>query len=228
MLPFNNLIGIASDHIDFDCSDAQVHSELIDAIGELKINAANEGIDFKIASAYRSFDRQLKIWNAKAEGLRPLLGVNGEAIAHESLSEEQLLHAILRWSALPGASRHHWGTELDVFDANMFKNGEKLLLTHEETIFGGTLFEFHQWLTAYLKKNDKAFFRPYLHDKGGVAPEAWHLSYLPLAQQFYQTVCSQAYKDFLFSKLESEDLLLKDFVLKNFDEIFNRYVCNIN
>ncbi len=26
------------------------------------------------------------------------------------------MQAILRWSALPGASRHHWGTDIDVYD----------------------------------------------------------------------------------------------------------------
>ncbi len=35
-------------------------------------------------------------------------------------SEQQKLSAILRWSALPGASRHHWGCDFDVFAHQSF------------------------------------------------------------------------------------------------------------
>ena len=42
--------------------------------------------------------------------------------------------AILVWSALPGASRHHWGTDLDVFDRAVQPPGEplELLARHYE------------------------------------------------------------------------------------------------
>jgi len=52
--------------------------------------------------------RQAEIWNAKAAGLRPVLDANEQPIDTGTLSERELVFAILRWSALPGASRHHW------------------------------------------------------------------------------------------------------------------------
>ena len=33
------------------------------------------------------------------------------------LAPDALIETILLWSALPGGSRHHWGTDVDVFDA---------------------------------------------------------------------------------------------------------------
>jgi len=33
------------------------------------------------------------------------------------LRASEKIASILRWSALPGTSRHHWGTDLDIIDA---------------------------------------------------------------------------------------------------------------
>ncbi|SPY94009.1 D-alanyl-D-alanine carboxypeptidase [Proteus mirabilis] len=65
------------------------------------------------ASFIRSFERQLAIWNGKFEGTRPVLDAESQPIDIQTLSEGQRCEAILKWSALPGASRHHWGTEID-------------------------------------------------------------------------------------------------------------------
>ena len=35
---------------------------------------------------------------------------------------------ILEWSALPGASRHHWGSEFDVFDLAALPEGYRVQL----------------------------------------------------------------------------------------------------
>ena len=52
----------------------------------------------------------------------------GNAIELEGLSDWQKCQAILRWSAVPGASRHHWGTEIDFFDPDVLPAGKKLML----------------------------------------------------------------------------------------------------
>ncbi|MBC7428790.1 MAG: D-alanyl-D-alanine carboxypeptidase family protein [Bacteriovorax sp.] len=61
----------------------------------------------EIASAFRGFDAQLSIWNAKAKGLRTLFDDQGNALDYKTLSSVEIVYAILRWSALPGASRQH-------------------------------------------------------------------------------------------------------------------------
>ena len=91
------------------------------------------------------------------------------------------MFAILRWSALPGTSRHHWGTDFDVFDARALPAGTALQLTPAECAPGGVMHPFHCWLDGFLARQ-KAFFRPYCRDLGAVAPEPWHLSYAPVSR----------------------------------------------
>jgi hypothetical protein len=46
----------------------------------------------------------------------PLLDAHNQPLDALQLGETERLHAILHWSALPGTSRHHWGTDLDIYD----------------------------------------------------------------------------------------------------------------
>src|SRR4051794_40200825 len=96
---------------------AALHPEALDAFCDMKADAARGGIEIAIVSSFRDFAAQQRIWDLKYRGERPLYDANGNVRDHASLSEDELVDAILCWSALPGASRHHWGTELDVVDA---------------------------------------------------------------------------------------------------------------
>ena len=96
----------------------KLQPEVIVELLRLRSGAETAGFDLRVASSYRSFERQLLIWNNKASGLRPVLDDRGLSLDITRLSERDLAYAILRWSALPGASRHHWGTDLDVYDAS--------------------------------------------------------------------------------------------------------------
>ncbi len=63
-----------------------------------------------------------------------------------ALSDLEKCKAMLRWSAVPGASRHHWGTEIDIFDPDLLPENTPLLL--EPGIFGRWLFcRFNQVVT---------------------------------------------------------------------------------
>lgn len=83
---------------------------------------AENGFRLRLESAYRPFEKQLSIWNRKAAGELPLLDEFGKPMQRPS-DEEKLMYAILTWSALPGASRHHLGTDIDVVDANACPEG---------------------------------------------------------------------------------------------------------
>ena len=48
------------------------------------------------------------------------------------MTAPQIVRAILHWSALPGASRHHWGTEIDVIDRAALTDGRKAQLVPAE------------------------------------------------------------------------------------------------
>src|SRR5690606_23241791 len=105
------LTGRDDRQIDRDSLGQPVHRELIPAWNELVAEARRAGFDLAIASGFRDYRRQLAIWNDKADGRRPLLDEHGEPLDAGALAPWPLARAILRWSALPGASRHHWGSD---------------------------------------------------------------------------------------------------------------------
>ena len=49
-----------------------LHADVVSDWAALQRDAAQAGFDLAIASAYRSFSRQLLIWNEKATGVRPV------------------------------------------------------------------------------------------------------------------------------------------------------------
>jgi LAS superfamily LD-carboxypeptidase LdcB len=193
---------------------------MLDPLLFLAERAASAGFILKVASSYRSFDRQLLIWNNKARGLRPVLNDAGDVIDINLLSERDKVFAILRWSALPGASRHHWGTDIDVYGGVHIDPEYQLQLTVAETQGDGPFAEFHRWLDDELAQGNSDFFRPYAQDRGGIAPEPWHLSYAPLATIFSR----QLTQDLLREQLAQTDVELKQTLLDNLDEIYQRFI----
>ena len=87
------------------------------AFAALRDDARAAGFDLRIVSAHRSFDRQLHIFNRKVRGELPVVDDADRPVDIAALDMDAALAAVLRFSALPGASRHHWGTDMDVYDA---------------------------------------------------------------------------------------------------------------
>jgi hypothetical protein len=186
-----------------------VQRQLLGPLTDLKIRAALHGFDFAVASGFRSIERQCLIWNAKAAGQRPVLDDEGNPLDVASLDAETLMFAILRWSALPGTSRHHWGTDIDVYDRAALPEEQSLQLTLAEC--HGPFAAFHQWLDVELARRDALFFRPYVEPFGGVAPEP---------REFQQALD----KEQLLELVASLDIALKDEIIRNFDEIYARFI----
>ncbi|UTM58034.1 M15 family metallopeptidase [Photobacterium sp. CCB-ST2H9] len=219
-LTLAQLTGLDESHL-CEYQGRQIHAGIQDALAALQEAAAQAGFDLKLASAFRSFDRQLLIWNSKFNGLRPILDNNSQPLNPACLSELEKIHAILRWSALPGASRHHWGTDLDVYAANCLPQGESLQLEPWEYLDGGHQAGFNNWLTAHM--NRFGFYRPYAADLGGVAIEPWHISYFPLSSQLRtQLTPSQ-----LATVIADQPVAGKSHILANLDTLYSKYINNI-
>ncbi len=201
-------------------SGDQLHTGVVDAFWSLQQRATREGFDLQIGSSFRSFERQLAIWNAKASGDRPVLDHDCQPLNMARLSPRDQVFAILRWSALPGVSRHHWGTDMDIWNRAAVPAGYRLQLTPAECENDGPFAPMHRWLDDQIGSGAIDFYRPYSEDRGGVAPERWHLSYRPLAQQF----AAEMTLALLADTLEQIDIALKSTVLDNLDEIFERFV----
>ena len=144
----------------------------------------------------------------------------GQPIDIVSLDAWSKIQAIMRWSALPGASRHHWGTDFDVYDAKAMAEGYQIKLTPDEVQGKGLFTPMHDWLDQYIQSGNTEFYRPYEFDTGGIAPERWHLSYRPVADGYaaLQTV------DVIAQRLQQSKILLLDTVIEHLDEIYNRYI----
>ena len=91
----------------------------------------------------------------------------------------------MRYSSMPGTSRHHWGTDLD------FISVEPEDWTHGEGL------RIYNWLC--LNAHKFGFFQPYTADpaRTGYAEERWHWSYAPLSKPYLE-----AYRQ----KITAEDI----------------------
>ncbi|WP_042010071.1 M15 family metallopeptidase [Aeromonas fluvialis] len=189
------------------------------AFNDMQVAAAYEGLNLQAASSWRSFDRQLAIWNGKWRGERPLLDANSQPIDALLLSEVDRLHAILHWSALPGTSRHHWGTDLDIYDPDCLPADTRLALEPWEYEAGGWFADLGEWLNDHM--SDFGFFLPYAKPVGagsGVAYEPWHISFAPESDE--QRLDPAA----LALCLQQADIEGKATILANLDDILARYV----
>lgn len=147
-----------------------LHKDAYRAFGKMARKARSQGIKLMILSGTRNFFHQKNIWEAKWTGRRKVKGIN---LKKKILNGYERALVILRYSSMPGTSRHHWGTDLDL---NSFEN------SYFETGYGKKVF---LWLKKnapkfgfcmpYSKKNKR---RPF-----GYEMEKWHWSYKPMAQK---------------------------------------------
>jgi LAS superfamily LD-carboxypeptidase LdcB len=217
------LTGRSANHIvELSAPGCSLHYQAATSFLAMRDAAAASGIDLAVASGFRDFEAQRSIWNRKWRGERQLLDRQGRPLDRHALPESALLDAILCWSALPGASRHHWGSELDVFDRGAAPSGYRVALVPAEYLAGGVFEHLNLWLDRHAA--EFGFFRPYRRDHGGVSPEPWHLSYapvsLPALESFTLSVLRRA--------VEHADLDGKAHVLERLPEIYTRFVLAID
>ncbi len=217
------LTGRARTHIvDVTLPPCALHAHVAAPFQNLRRAALANGIDLVAVSSFRDFSRQLTIWNGKFSGARPILDADGRAIDADALSPRERIDAILRWSALPGASRHHWGTDVDLIDARAVAPGYSPKLTQEEFAPAGPFGALAVWLQRHAARF--GFFRPFRGQRSGVAPEPWHFSFAPLAEFARRELTLEV----LRTALADTPLLGKDEVLERLDELHARYVDSID
>lgn len=172
---------------------------------KLYSSAKKEGISLPVVSATRTFYSQKYIWECKYKRQRR---VNGKFIPI-NYSDSAKCKFILDWSAFPGASRHHWGTEVDLCSVEPnWWNTEKGKKAYE-----------------WLEKNAYDFGFCQVYSSGrvyGHSEEKWHWSYLPSSLQFFE-----AYKkNITYSDLEKLNVLGASQVRKV--KVIEHYVLEVN
>jgi LAS superfamily LD-carboxypeptidase LdcB len=197
-----------------------VHHEVAQDLHNLIAAAKQAGYKMEIASGFRSYQRQSLIWNRKYAGEATILNSDSQPLDPTQLTDTEKLWAILRWSALPGASRHHWGTDFDVFARNHLPADTQLQLEPWE-YFEGHQHAFYQWLKV--NAEEFGFFFPYSKDLGGVAVEPWHISH----KQTAELCLSQLSPALLGNQLQSEPILGYELVMEQLNSIYDRFITNI-
>ena len=155
-----------------------LRTEVYNAFIAMRDSALKDGVTLSIVSATRTFDQQKIIWENKWNGRQY---VGGKLLNTAYPDEVERAKVILLYSSMPGTSRHHWGTDIDInsVDPAYFKTatGIKVL----------------QWLETHAAHF--GFCRPYTPfgetRKTGFQPEEWHWSYYPVAYRFQQAYKKQ-------------------------------------
>lgn len=141
-----------------------LRKEALEAFEKMWQAAKKDGVVLKIISSTRTFDQQKSIWEAKWTRFA----------AEAPLPKDRALK-ILEYSSMPGSSRHHWGTDVDLNDLNnpTFQKGGK----YEKV---------YNWLSAHA--HEYGFCQPYTPGRPtGYHEEKWHWSYTPISSKLLET-----------------------------------------
>lgn len=214
------LTGIEEPPLVDVASGLRLHPDTAAAFLQLAAKAKVQGIDLRLVSAWRGFAHQARIWQAKWRGERNVYDAQSRVVDLAQLSMTEKAQAILLYSALPGTSRHHWGSDLDWYDAAAVPADYRPQLLVEEYQHG-PFQRAADFIAAHA--TDVGFYAPYATYQGGVAPEPWHLSFIPLARCCATQLTPSAVQQAL---LQSE-LDEKEHLIQLVPEIFRRYVQNV-
>lgn len=152
-------------------SGMYLRKEVLAAFKKMHESAQKDGVSLKIVSAARNFNHQKRIWEAKWNGTRKVSGLRlNESIPNPAKRAKK----ILLYSSMPGTSRHHWGTDIDINSVNPSyfetKTGQK---EYEWLRINASEFGFCQTYTT------KGSDRP-----NGYEEEKWHWTYTPTSILF--------------------------------------------
>lgn len=176
-----------------------IHKQAYVSYIKMREAALNEGINVQIVSGFRSFDRQLQIWNKKYKRYR-----------NQNLSDDRIINKIITYSTIPGTSRHHWGTDIDIIDksVNPPENG----LLDERNFHGnGAYCKLHEWMQHCAHKYGFHLVYTDNYHRTGFKYEPWHYSYLPLSKNYLKAFLNLNYQDFF----KGVDIEGKDFLDHN-------------
>ena len=177
-------------------------------------SAKKDGVKIQLVSAFRSFTRQKEIFESKFKQYQ-----------NSSLSQLQIIEQITQYSSIPGTSRHHWGTDLDLIQAGKSIPTEKDVLHaahfEENAIFS----EFHNWMQE--NAASFGFYLSYTNDenRSGYNYEPWHYSYLPKAKPFLKRFVQFN----MAEKIHAESIAgLTNLDLHFFEKYITEYVLGVN
>ncbi len=181
-----------------------LRKETYNAFKKMFDAAQKDGVKLSIVSATRTFIEQKWIWDGKWTGKVLYYGKN---IATEYPDPIERSKYVLKYSSMPGTSRHHWGTDMDLNSTELAyyktENGKKI----------------YKWLSENASRY--GFCQPYtVKDSArisGYEEEKWHWSYFPLSsiyfEQYKERITYDDLKDFAGCETAKQVNIIKNYVL---------------
>ena len=189
LVPDSFLLGRYS--LETSGEDFQLQPEAATALESMRVAALKDSILIKVVSSFRDYATQKRIWNRKYK-----------RFTNEGMSPEAAIEKIIEYSTLPGTSRHHWGTDIDLVLGDIEVEGDVLLEEHFHQ--GGP----YEKLRLWMEKNASTFgfILVYTNEEGrkGFHYEPWHYSYAPLSTYYLK----QYSENYLLQKMAKDTTLL--------------------
>lgn len=192
-------IGVSDAHVINIDKTFKAHKDAIKAFLALKDKLKTKGFSLDIASAFRDFARQEYIFDSKYNGSRSVFNKANEKLDLSSMSSLKRVESICIFSAIPGFSRHHFGSEFDIYSKDLIPTGQSLQLSAFEYLENGYFHDLYCSLKEFI--GDFDFYLPYGQDgalKMGFEP--WHISYRPVALKFIEAFDIDYAIDYIMSK----------------------------
>ena len=198
-----------------------IHADVVEPFVHLREAAAADGFDIAVFSGFRDFESQAEIWNRKFCGERTLFDADGGVLDYHALSEGERVQCILNWSALPGASRHHWGTDIDVYDRAALPEGYRVKLLPERRSRGASSIGCISGWIGTLRAS--ASFALTVNTAAVCFPSVAS-SYAPIAMPALEALSVEV----VAQALHDGDIMGKELVLHRLPEIYQRHILNIS
>ena len=166
------------------------------ALERMKKEARTQNIKIHVVSAYRNFNHQNRLWARKYA-----------KFIDQGYSSKTAINKVKEYTAIPGTSRHHWGTDVDLVDKN-----KSSLRNHSTSLYA-------TWMNENAHKY--GFYRVYTKNefRSGFNYESWHYSYRKLAKPMLKA----------YLKLDITTILKNEKILGNSyftDEFLKKYIKN--
>lgn len=205
LVPDSLLLGRYS--LETTDDDFQLQPAAATAFQSMRAAALKDSIVIKVISSFRDYATQKRIWNRKYK-----------RFTAEGMTPEAAIEKIIEYSTLPGTSRHHWGTDIDLVLGDIEVEGDVLLEEH-----------FHQdgpyeKLRLWMEKNASSFGFILVYtnkeERKGFHYEPWHYSYAPLSISYLKRYS----ENYLLQKMTKDSTLLghqylsKEFMRRYFTE----------
>jgi len=190
----------------------KLRKEAHDAFVRLKTEALKSDIRIHVVSSYRDYNHQNRIWERKYNR-----NIN------TGLTPEESINKIIEYSTIPGTSRHHWATDIDIIDANVMQPSSVLQARHFED--NGCYRKLKLWMDNHA--NAFGFYLAYTNktNRQGFKYEPWHYSYKPLSSLYLSQYKNLNIKDII----ANENLLGNIFFSEKFiSNYLNNNILDIN